>query len=208
MLNFLENHSVNYAFTSGILLTVLLVVVILLIVVTLRLIEAKKTIKKENFYSNLSMQTVNDYEIGIQLQELKIIELKKAFEDAVAEITELRCKVKNYANNDAALSDRMSELKEELRKSNILIEEQKAGLIDYYEKFTYWKERALHQKHSNPVKQIESEWYECISDNMVSFVKGVKYKDSGRKTLDALVWLENDGHTYLTHKSNFKPVVK
>jgi len=79
----------------------------------------------------------------------------------------------------------------------------------------YWKERALHHKHSKPVKQVESEWYKCIksSDYLPNyFVLGGKYKKSETQiNIDPklhMCLISNNGISCTVLKSNFKPVVK
>lgn len=176
LIEFLSTHSVNYAFTSGILLTVLIVAIACIIILYLRLKEAKISLKKELFFNKVSAETIEGYESQIKLQECQIEEKKKAFEDAVAEITELRSK-------EGVLKCKVKVLTEQI---------------------DYWKERALHQKHTKKV--VESEWYECINDIFPNFIKGKKYQDSKRKTLDNLVWLIHDKHCYLVNKNDFKPV--
>jgi len=167
----------------------------------LRLKQAKKKLKDYQFYTTMSAQTMKDYEDQIKLQECQIADVKKYFEDAVAEITELRAKNKQLEANDAGYADKISELNEDIRIKDKTIEE----LIFNRD---YWKERALHYKHTKKVKPIESEWYECVNDIFPNFVKGKKYQNSKRKTLDNLVWLIHDKHVYLVHKADFKPVVK
>ena len=151
-----------------------------------RLKSALKKLKDYQFYNTVSAQTIEDYDNQIKLQECEITERKKYFEDAVAEITELRLKDKNNFSYIQEFINDKDKLKVQV---------------------THWKERALHQKHTKKViKPIKSDWWECLSDGILYFGKGLKYRNSGRKTLDALIWLENDGHTYLVHKSSFKPV--
>lgn len=190
LIEFLSNHSVNYAFTSGILLSCLIAAIALIIALYLRLKEAKTWIKFSDIEKKQNRTELKEEKSFCETQGnmyskllVRHAELKQGFEDAVAEITELRMKNKELTDNMKSIIDQMH---------------------DHIKQITYWKERALHQKHTK--KEVESEWWECVSDNMAMFTKGVKYRDSGRKTLDALIWLENNGHTYLTHKINFKPV--
>jgi len=189
LLNFLETHSVNYAFTSGILLTVLLVVIILLIVVVLRLNEAKNKLKNEEFFSDVSAQTIEDYEKQIKLQECQIEDRKKYFEDAVVEITQLRSEKKVLESKCDLLYEINNTIKE---------------------RHDYWKERALHQKHTKKVKPVESEWWECVNEIKGYFMEGCIYKvdNSFNDNLFRLFINENHLHPYLVNKSDFKPVQK
>jgi len=174
----------------------------------LRLKQAKNKLKTYQFHTTMSAQTMQDYEDQIKLQECQIADVKKYFEDAVAEITELRSKVKQLEANDAGYADRMSELKEANRVNTKTINELVANR-------DYWKERALHQKHSKPVKQVESEWYEYIgfkynpySANL--FINGNKYELSrifvGNSSMMYLI--SENGSSCLVERKYFKPVVK
>jgi len=203
LLNFLETHSVNYAFTSGILLTVLLVVIILLIVVALRLNEAKNRLKNEEFYSDVSAQTMADYDHRINVQECTIEEKKKAFEDAVAEITELRNENK-HLNSD--LVKLYTENAKQDEHNGLLIDE----INDLKSNRTYWKERALHQKHSKPFKQVESEWYECETDTLLPHFERLKTYQIGTKMniVSLFSLFDINGKECIVEKKYFKPVVK
>lgn len=186
-----ENNLINYdhfwAIILGVCVSLPVVLYIDLVLkhseLKLKVKELETKAKNEGFYRTVSAQTITDYDNQIKRQESHINDIKQAFEDAVAEINELRIQI--------------SALKE---VNNMLLNVNSGQKS----KITYWKERALHQKHTK--KEVNAYMWECISDNMANFTKGVKYRDSGRKTLSSLIWLENDGHTYLTHKQNFKPV--
>jgi len=73
----------------------------------------------------------------------------------------------------------------------------------------YWKERALHQKHSNPVKQVESEWYECLTSSYYNFRKGHNYIKLTNYLNINMCWMINDkGNRVIVERKYFKPVVK
>jgi len=174
----------------------------------LRLKQAKKKLKTYQFHTTMSAQTMQDYEDQIKLQECQIEDRKKYFEDAVAEITELRIKNKQLEANDAGYADRMSELKEANRVNTKTINE----LILNRD---YWKERALHQKHSKPLKQVESEWWECINEIKGYFVEGCIYKTDNLSNdnpfpdnVFRLFINDNHLHSYLVNRKDFKPVQK
>lgn len=155
-----------------------------------RLKSALKKLKDYQFYNTVSAQTIEDYDNQIKLQECEIEERKKYFEEAVAEITELRLKDKNNFSYIQELINDKDKLKVQI---------------------TYWKERALHQKHTKKVKPINTEYWECISTDYENFKNGSQYKsDSTRTSLDDLLWLFNGEsvHSYLVHKKDFKPVQK
>jgi len=211
LIEFLSTHSVNYAFTSGILLTVLIVAIACIIILYLRLKEAKTWIKFSEIEKQQNRTELKEEKSFCETQGsmyskllVRHAELKQGFEDAVAEITELRSKAKISEDELRIAYERIEAMSQ---GNKVLIDKNKLlnqDLTAQTEQIAYWKERALHQKHTK--KEVNNEWYECISDNMAMFVKGIKYRDSGRKTLSSLVWLENNGHNYLTHKQNFKPV--
>jgi len=220
MLNFFENHSVNYAFTSGMLLVALLVVITLFIELYLRFKEAKTWIKfsdiekKQNRHElkeekSFSETQGNMYsKLLVRYADLKDKnkELKKAFEDSVAEITELRANEKAY---NSELKKLYAENAKQDERNGLLIDE----INDLKANRDYWKERALHQKHSKPVKQVESKYWQLTKD--ITFVNnlfetGEVYKKSHLKpSSDSLLFLiAKNNRSYLVDKSYFKPVVK
>lgn len=134
-------------------------------------------VKNYQFFSTCSAQTIEDYETQIHKQDEKIKGLKKAFEDAVSEITELRSKYKE------------------------LIESEKSTVS----KLKYWKERALHQKHTK-TKQADSDWWECLEDKYKQFKKGEKYFKGGNHKNNDFILLRNSNGTFLAEKKYFRPV--
>jgi len=171
----------------------------------LRLKQAKKQIKNYSFFSTCSAETIEGYETQIKIQECQIADVKKYFEDAVAEITELRNENK-HLNSDLV----------KLYAENAKQDEHNGLLIDEIKDLTanrdYWKERSLHQKHSKQVKQIESEYWEAKTNPYGFFIKGNVYKqDKTIITDDSLIWIflnENDLHSHLVERKYFKPVIK
>jgi len=156
----------------------------------LRLKQAKKKLKDYQFFSTVSAQTMQDYEDQIKLQECQIADVKKYFEDAVTEITELRSKNK-VLESKCSLLDSCND--ENLKSLN------------------YWKERALHQKHSKPVKQVESEYWECIYNQYApEFINGNRYEVDKSKNsfLNTLFLIGESKCTCLVESKYFKPVVK
>lgn len=197
LIEFLSTHSVNYALINGYLTVVLLIAIIIIISLYLRLKEAKTWIKfseieKKQNRSELKEEKSFCETQGSMYSKLLIrhSELKQGFEDAVAEITKLRSEKK--------VTDSNIDLLDEINKT----------LTD---RVTYWKERALHQKHTKKV--VESEWYELINDQDYMkelFNTNKKYKIYHIKpSKDTLLFLiGNDNKPYLVYKSDFKPVTK
>jgi hypothetical protein len=75
------------------------------------------------------------------------------------------------------------------------------------ENLIYWKERALHYKHTKKVKPEDSESYECLEDILNYFIKGNTYNRSNKlKGMFGLV-AENGKH-YVVNSTQFKPVQK
>lgn len=153
-------------------------------ILVLRHSEIKTKFNKETFFSNVSTQTITDYDNKIKAQESNMNELKQAFEDAVAEITELRsqngvlrCKVKDLTYNR-----------------------------------DHWKERALHQKHTK--KEIDTtniDVWECQKNYFGLFEKGKTYQEDKTSKIihESKIWLFVNPyhlHPYLVNKSDFKPV--
>lgn len=171
----------NYSMKQNDIIALMCVVNGLLLIsfisVLLRYKELKSKFNKETFFKDVSMQTIEDYETQIKEQEDHIKELKKSFEDAVVEITELRSKNKQLDDTN-----------------NILIE-----------KFKYWKERALHKKHTK--KEVESELFEYTGESNSWFRKGNKYKSTKKhENKDLIFVIAEDGKEYLDSKIYFKPV--
>jgi len=205
LLNFLETHSVNYALINGYLTVFLLIAIIFIIALYLRLKEAKTWIKFSDIEKKQNQHELKEEKSFCETQGsmyskllVKYADIKKAFEDAVAEITELRSKVKQLELKVFSINEENKSLSD--RCDNLLTN------------VTYWKERALHQKHSKPVKQVESEWWEAKTNPYGFFIKGNVYKqDKTIKTDDSLIWIflnENDLHSHLVERKYFKPVVK
>lgn len=140
-----NNHLMQHIYVTGLIICSLLFLASS-IDLLLRNIEIKSKLKTETFLSKCSFETIEGYETQIKEQEDHIKELKKSFEDAVEEITELRSK-------NGVLKCKVNVLQEQV---------------------TYWKERSLHQKHTK--KEIESEWFLCIKSIGDSFIEGNKYK--------------------------------
>lgn len=176
----------------------------------LRNSELKSKLRKESFYRTVSAQTIDDYEHQIKLQECQIEDRKKYFEDAVAEITELRSKNKNISDNFNELTvnysiiqEKISLSEDELRIAYERIEALNQGNKVLLESRDYWRERTLHQKHTK--KEAESEWWQCVNSIGEYFIKGNKYKQVNNKS----GYFYLIGETSITHivkKSNFKPV--
>lgn len=175
----------------------------------LRNSELKSKLRKESFYRTVSAQTIDDYEHQIKLQECQIEDRKKYFEDAVAEITELRSKSEKCR-------DRINHLGEELTIANERIEVLKVTVKELHEMYNekeqiamHWKERALHKKHTK--KEVDSDYWKCINQHYLNFNNGQTYKKSGDSICDdkRLVWLfehEDHLHPYLVEKKYFKAV--
>jgi len=207
LLNFIETHSVNYALINGYLTVFLLIAIAIIIALYLRLKEAKTWIKFSDIEKKQNQHELKEEKAFSETQGsmyskllVKYADMNKAFEDAVAEITSLRSKLKFSYESSENLGKRFHE-------DQLKIESLNKAL-------TYWKERALHQKHSKPVKQVESEWYECLSTEYDKniFVKYGKYKKSTLLSTDKsenlLGLVANNGVSYLVFKSDFKPVLK
>jgi len=173
----------------------------------LRLKQAKKKVKNYSFFSTCSAETIEDYENQIKLQECQIEDRKKYFEDAVAEITELRATNNRLKDTITGLlndeNNIITELKEDIRIKDKTIEELVLNR-------DYWKERALHQKHS---KQVESEYWEYIGFKYnpyspIDFENGNKYKFL-HAAADGIFYLKNEqGEERLVERKYFKPVIK
>jgi len=208
LLNFLETHSVNYALINGYLTVFLLIAIIFIIALYLRLKEAKTWIKfsdieKKQTRTELKEEKAFSETQGSMYSKLlvKYADTKKYFEDAVAEITSLRSKLKFSYESSENLGNRFHE-------DQLKIESLNKAL-------TYWKERALHQKHSKPVKQVESDWYECVNEIKGYFVEGCIYKIDNSSNdnpfpdnVFRLFINENHLHSYLVNRKDFKPVQK
>lgn len=156
-----------------------------------RLKSALKKLKDYQFYNTVSAQTIEDYDNQIKLQECEIEERKKYFEEAVAEITELRLKDKNNFSYIQELINDKDKLKVQI---------------------TYWKERALHQKHTKKVVDTNNvDVWECKKDYFQLFEKGKTYQEDKTSKIihESKIWLfvnENHLHPYLVNKCDFKPV--
>lgn len=184
-----DKNILNYRELYGICLIMIVMLICVIAIISLRYSELKKTHKNSKFFSDMSFQTLEDYETQIKEQSDEIYrkntkteQLKTAFEDAVAEITDLRSK----------------------------LEADKVIIKHLDEKITYWKERALHQKHTKKV--VESEWYECVSSEYDKNIFEInnKYKIytiiSVRNSENLLALVGKNGVSYLVFKSDFKPV--
>jgi len=149
-----------------------------------RLKSAKKKLKDYKFYNTVSAQTIEDYDNQIKLQDCEIAERKKYFEDAIVEITKLT-------------------------SENKLL---KSCNQDNLKSIKYWKERALHQKHTKKVvESINSDLWECINDQDYMkelFNMNNRYKELNIKSnKDNLLFLiGNDNASYLVYKKDFKLV--
>lgn len=175
----IDKNIVNYRELYGISLVIITMLIGITVAISLRYSELKNKHKNSKFFSDISFQTLEDYETQIKKQSdeidrknTKIEQLTTAFEDAVVEITRLR------SENETLTENR-----------------------------TYWKERALHKKHTK--KEIDSEWWECITDVYLSFTKGEKYKKvkSKLENKQLIMLISNDGlSTFLVKKDNFNPV--
>ena len=172
---------------------------ILAIVFFKRLKSALKNLKDYQFYNTVSAQTIEDYDNQIKLQENKITDLKSAFEDAVAEITELRSKAKVSEDELRIAYERIEAL---THGNKVFIDK----MHDHIKQITYWKERALHQKHTKKV--VNSDWWKCIKEIDGYFNEGQSYKqdNSFNDNLFRLFINENHLHSYLVNKSDFKSV--
>ena len=171
-----------------ILFTISAIAIIFFVSTSLRLFECRKSLKKELFFNKASAQTIDDYDTQIKLQENKIFDLKSAFEDAVAEITELR--------SERKVTDSKCSLLESCNQHNL-------------DQIAYWKERALHYKHTKKV--VDSEWWECQTSLQYDYFEvGKTYKESitERKVDGMLFLICNDGDKipFLVEKKYFKPV--
>jgi len=165
---------------------------------------ARKNLKDYQFYNTVSAQTIEDYDNQIKLQENKITDLKSAFEDAVSEITKLRVRNKLLEENEDSYAAHFVRLKDE----NKLLESCNQ---DNLKSIKYWKERALHQKHTKKVvESVESNLWEYIQAayNNSFFIIGNKYQKSklfiGNDNLIYLIC--EDGSSCLVEKRHFKPV--
>lgn len=165
---------INYRELYGICLICITMLIGTIAIISFRYSELKNRHKNSKFFSDMSFQTLEDYETQIKAQEDHIKELKKSFEDAVVEITDLRSKNKQLDDTN-----------------NILIE-----------KFKYWKERALHQKHTK--KEVEDNVYLCIKSIGEYFIEGKKYKRRG-KNKDLLHLVGESGLVHIVNKLHFKP---
>lgn len=155
-------------------------------ILALRHSELKQKLSKETFFNKVSAQTITDYDEQIKAQESKINDLKQAFEDAVAEITEHRSRIKTY--------------QERQEKYELLINKLN-------DQITYWKERALHVKHTK--KEVESDMWECIYNIYApEFINGNKYEDDKSKNSfsNVLFLIGESKCTCLVERKYFKPV--
>jgi hypothetical protein len=171
MENFILNIWNAYTLIDVVLITLF---ALLWLVCLFRLKQAKKKLKDNQFFSDCSAQTIEDYEQEIRVQECKEKELRKSFEDAVAEITNLRS------------------------THNIILG-----------KVTYWRERALHQKHTTPIKQTDYKYWECRTDTLTPyFEKWKTYRSSKTQIAQpgTLSLIDEKGTTYLVYTKDFIPV--
>lgn len=150
--------------------------------VLLRYKELKSKLNKETFFKDVSMQTIEDYETQIKEQENHIKELKKSFEDAVVEITELRVDNKNLNSFVKELIEDKDKLKEQI---------------------IYWKERALHQKHTK--KEVENNVYLCIKSIGEYFIEGKQYNRIN-KDPNFLYLIGETKLIHIVNRTHFKPV--
>ncbi|MFA7290590.1 MAG: hypothetical protein WC055_17100, partial [Melioribacteraceae bacterium] len=153
----INNHIKLYGFLLGASVVLLICCIDLL----LRNSELKSKLKKEAFLSNVSVQTVNDYEEQIKCQESQIIDIKQAFSDAVEEIKYASNQIENYIMKIGRIENHNSVLSDELKIAYERIEALSHGNKVLLESRNYWKERASHQKHTKKV--VESELWECIN---------------------------------------------
>jgi len=180
----------------------------------LKYFEAKKTIKGDKVWKDTSYDQIK--------------ELRKSFTDSVAEIKRLVTQEKTQNEKIVAFSVMISELTDENKlKSDELricyerIETMSGGLkvlvdknrllescnADNLERINKLESKISHSKYV-PLNQQKtgSIYWECIDSELARFIKGEKYKQSDRKTHANLIWIENDTHTYLVHKSSFKAI--
>ena len=167
--------------------TLIMLFAILSLFYFLRFRKVQKKLGNYQFFSGVSAQTIEDYEHQIHLQEEKEKELKKAFEDAVAEITELRSKNNELKLKNIDLSNKLTRRYQLRDKSGRFI--------------------------SNKVKQVDSEWWKClVSSYGKYFTIGKKYQVSKEDKIikddSFLLLITNEGISGLCRKTDFKPVEK
>jgi len=186
--------------------TLILFFAILSLFYFLRLKQAKNKLKNYSFFSTCSAEKILDYENQIKLQECQIADVKKYFEDAVAEITELRSKAK--------LSQ------DELRIAYERIEVMQTGLKEYFNKIKLLQTKLSRstqprdsQGHFIKNKQINYEYFEYIgfkynpySPNY--FENGESYKFVKNAGDDLFYLIDLLGKEKLVERKFFKPVVK
>jgi len=145
----------------------------------LKYFEAKKTIKGDKVWKYTSYDQIK--------------ELRKSFTDSVAEIKKL---VKE--NKDS---------KSKIVEFSVIISESEDEKNELLERINKLESKISHSKYV-PLNQQKtgSIYWECIDSELARFIKGEKYKQSDRKTHANLIWIENDTHTYLVHKSSFKAI--
>ena len=204
-LNYLvENNLIDYNHFWALLVAVFVSLPIIIhINLQNRNLELEKRLKKEAFLSDVSIKTVNDYEEQIKSQESQIIDVKQAFSDADEEIKELRS-IFGISQDELKIAYERIEV---MGNGNKTLVDKNESLVN---EIIYWKERALHQKHTKKV--VESGYFECISDNYYykHFKKGSKYFEDNRGLRfdnEVFVCLKSDSGTVcLVKRKDFKSV--
>ena len=178
-----------------ILFTISAIAIIFFVSTSLRLFECRKSLKNELFFNKVSAQTIDDYDNQIKLQECEIKERKKAFEDSCNRIKELEIQKEGVVSQVMDLVGKCK-LLELCTQHNL-------------DQIAYWKERALHYKHTKKV--VDSEWWECQTSLQYDYFEvGKTYKEStSERKVDGMLFLictDGDKIPFLVEKKYFKPV--
>lgn len=200
MNSLVEKSIISYADIAGFYFVCFVSALCFYMILVLRHSELKQKLSKETFFNKVSAQTITDYDNQIKAQELHINDIKQAFEDAVAEINELKSKISALKEVNNMLLKSGYETRLKIKKNR----DENNDLI------TYWKERALHQKHTK--KEVKYDMWEYIGHeryNQFCFVQGNKYEVNASQKLsfDRLIYLIGEnGASFIVEKKYFKPV--
>jgi len=98
-------------------------------------------------------------------------------------------------------------LNKELLSTKERLNEMTKSYFKSTESISYWKERALHKKHTKKV--VDSDNWKCINQHYLNFNNCSTYKkdSSQTPTSNSLLFLIcDDNKSYLVEKKYFKPV--
>jgi len=187
IINYLSNQAVNASSIWG---DSSLFIALLLLVVVLILYFYAKDVR------DLNDQLADDVK---SLNEL-CKEKTKAFEDAVAEITELRSKVNLFQTNEDSYASHFVRLKAEIK----FLESCNSDNLERINKLT---SQIKHTKYM-PLNQVkEAEMWVCTKSIDQFFIQGKEYRQ-GSKYKKYFSLIAENGTEYIIGQSDFKPVKK